>query len=106
MSKIDEVSKNEISKKWIPEAGQVMESIAVAFEGLASFDEGNTAALAKEIIQKSGVKMGNVMPVFRAALTGSTQGPDVYAIAAILGKEKTVSRLRAFLARSAKQVNV
>ena len=98
--------ENEISKKWIPEAGQVMESIAVAFEGLASFDEGNTAALAKEIIQKSGVKMGNVMPVFRAALTGSTQGPDVYAIAAILGKEKTVSRLRAFLARSANQVNV
>ena len=37
--------------------------------------------------------MGNIMPILRAALTGKTQGPDVFAIAEILGKEKTLQRI-------------
>ena len=41
----------------------------------------------------SGLKMGVVMPLLRAALTGTTQGPDVFAIAEVLGKEKTISRM-------------
>lgn len=87
---MDEV---EISKKWTPEAGPLLEKIAEALQSLEPFTHESAAAAAKEIIQASGIKMGMVMPLLRAALTGTTQGPDVFAIAEVLGKEKTVSRM-------------
>lgn len=86
--------ESEISKKWVPEASAVLANIADAFQGQPDFTETSLANMAKEIIQASGIKMGNIMPVLRASLTGNTQGPDVFAIAAILGKDKTVSRIR------------
>jgi len=86
----------EISKKWVSEAGAVLSHIANAFQSLSSFDETSTSQAAKEIIQTSGIKMGNIMPVLRAALTGLTQGPDVFAIANILGREKAVNRISGF----------
>ena len=45
------------------------------------------------------IKMGVIMPLLRAALTGTTQGPDVFAIAEVLGKEKTISRMLQMAAR-------
>ena len=58
-----------------------------------SFDVASLTALTKEMINASGIKMGNAMPIIRAALTGKTHGPDVHAIAVILGKEKAVEGL-------------
>ena len=86
----------EINKKWVSEAGAVLANMANAFQSLSSFDETSTSQVAKEIIQASGIKMGNIMPVLRAALTGLTQGPDVFAIASILGKEKAGKRISGF----------
>jgi glutamyl-tRNA synthetase len=86
----------EIVKKWLPETGPVLEKIAGSFRELVPFDEAGTSTAAKEIIQSSGIKMGNIMPVLRASLSGSTQGPDIYAMAAILGKEETVKRISGF----------
>jgi glutamyl-tRNA synthetase len=84
----------EIAKKWVPEVAPVLVAIAEALNGLDSFNHETAAAAAKEIIQGSGIKMGVIMPLLRAALTGTTQGPDVFAIAEVLGKDKTVERMR------------
>jgi len=86
----------EVTKKWLPEAGPVLEKIASAFSEMLSFNEVESSNTAKEIIQSFGIKMGNIMPVLRASLIGSTQGPDVFAIAAILGKEESVKRISGF----------
>ncbi len=84
----------EIDKKWQPELANALHSIADVLQSAEPFSAENTFTLAKEWITTSGIKMGAIMPVLRAALTGTTQGPDVYAIAAILGKDKAVARLR------------
>lgn len=84
----------EIDKKWQPELATALHSIADVLEIAEPFTAENTSTLAKEWITASGIKMGAIMPVLRASLTGTTQGPDVYEIAAILGKDKTVARLR------------
>lgn len=89
----------EISKKWTPEVGLVLEKIAEALQSVEPFNHESAAAAAKEIIQTSGIKMGMVMPLLRGALTGTTQGPDVFAIAEVLGKDKTVSRMLQMAAR-------
>ncbi len=84
----------EIGKKWTPEIGPLLEKIADAVNTVEPFNHETAGAAAKEIIQGSGIKMGVVMPLLRAALTGTTQGPDVFAIAEVLGREKTVSRMK------------
>jgi glutamyl/glutaminyl-tRNA synthetase len=38
--------------------------------------------------------MGQVMPILRLALAGSMQGPAVYEMMAVLGRERTVGRLK------------
>jgi len=73
-----------------------LQTIAESFSSLTVFDDQTSSTAAKEIIQQSGIKMGNIMPVLRAALTGTTQGPDVFAIASILGKEETIARISGF----------
>jgi glutamyl-tRNA synthetase len=88
----------EISKKWQPEAGPVFEKIAGALQLIDPFTSEATSAAAKDIINNSGIKMGVIMPLLRAALTGTTQGPDVFAIAEILGRKKTTERLTLFVA--------
>ena len=82
----------EINKKWVPEVGPVLKQVADALRALDTFNHETAAAAAKEIIQASGIKMGVIMPLLRAALTGTTQGPDVFAIAEVLGRDKSVSR--------------
>ncbi len=89
----------EINKKWTPEVGPVLEKIGEALKAVEPFNHEIAAAVAKEIIQASGIKMGVVMPLLRAALTGTTQGPDVFAIAEVLGKEKSVNRMLQMAAR-------
>jgi glutamyl-tRNA synthetase len=91
--------ETEISKKWQPEASKVISNISDAIRDLPVFNHDTASAVAKEIITASGIKMGVMMPLLRAALTGTTQGPDVFAIADILGKNKTVERLNHLASR-------
>lgn len=89
-----EYDRQELTKKWSPEVSQLLHNIETSLNAIEQFTEENTSTVVKDLIQNSGVKMGNIMPVLRAALTGKTQGPDVFAIAAILGKEKSIERIR------------
>jgi len=89
----------EISKKWQPEMASVLGKIAEAVQIVEPFNHEAAGAAAKEIIQASGIKMGVVMPLLRAALTGTTQGPDVFAIAEVLGRERTVERMKQMAGR-------
>ncbi len=88
--KYDEV---EINKKWQPEVKDVLLKITGTYSDGSIFKDSNAAAVAvKEIIVASGIKMGVIMPVLRAALMGQIQGPDIFEIAKILGPAETIAR--------------
>ncbi len=83
----------EINKKWNPDAGAVLNKMMDALKSGEPKDAENISILIKEVIASSGIKMGVIMPLIRAALTGSIQGPDVFEIAGILGPVRTNERL-------------
>jgi len=56
------------------------------------------AALLKAVAEKQGVKLGQVMKPTRAALTGRLGGPDLAAVIALLGRDRSLGRLRAVAA--------
>ena len=45
-------------------------------------------------MEKKGFKMGQVAQPVRVALTGRTVSPGIFEVIDILGKEKTLHRLR------------
>lgn len=64
---------------------------------LENFDPWHSAeleSLYKLAIRASGMKMGELMLPFRIMLVGGKFGPHVFDIAALLGREETVARMK------------
>ncbi len=53
---------------------------------------------ARTFAEKNGQKLGQVAQPLRAALTGKTSSPPLFAMLALLGREKSLIRLRAYAA--------
>jgi len=83
----------EINKKWHNDAAVLLQKMADALKSAEPFDAENTSIIVKELIASSGIKMGVIMPIIRASLTGTIQGPDVFDIARILGLVKSNERI-------------
>lgn len=63
-------------------------------EYLSPWSEGHIESTLKQFCQDQGLKFGQIGPVLRAALTGSTSSPSLYEVMRVLGKEECLARLR------------
>jgi glutamyl-tRNA synthetase len=63
------------------------------------FDEVAIEQAFAAVLQQSGLAMAKLAQPVRVALTGSTVSPGIHEVIAVLGKERTLKRLRAALAR-------
>ncbi len=79
-----------------PEGVALLADLAARYEELEVFGaepiEGCLRGLAKE----KGLKAGALIHPTRVALTGKTHGPSLFDVMLLLGRRKTVQRLRAF----------
>jgi glutamyl-tRNA synthetase len=51
---------------------------------------------ARDFAEQNGLKLGQVAQPLRAALTGKTSSPPLFAMLALLGREESLIRLRAY----------
>ena len=80
-----------VRKNWKEETAKEMQQLADLLEGLDDFSvEGQKAAI-DAWSEKTGIKPWNA---WRICLVGEGQGPDMYELAAFLGKEETLSRMK------------
>ncbi len=95
----EEVDYNagEIKSKWKPEASIFLSKLIDGDNASVFNDPEKATELVMTSMNEAGLKMGNAMPVLRAALTGSIQGADVYQVAKILGSEKVKARISHFI---------
>jgi glutamyl/glutaminyl-tRNA synthetase len=73
-----------------------IETIAAAFENLADWSADAAKAALGEVATSAGAKPGQWMFPLRVALSGRAHGPDIGDILTLLGRERCVTRLRAF----------
>ncbi len=90
----DTYDEKMASKKWTPEAVEVLEAFASEAEAASTFDAATAKSILNNIIEQKGVKLGQVMPALRLAVTGSGAGPDLMDILEILGKDRVAHRIR------------
>jgi glutamyl-tRNA synthetase len=69
--------------------------LADRLEKAAQFDHTTTEQVFRELVAELGIKSGDLVHPVRVALTGYDVGPGLFETMAVLGKEKTVQRLRA-----------
>ena len=84
-----------LAKKFLtPEATEFLKELVSGIETLESFEEDEVEKFFKEFMTEKGLKMKNVGPAVRVALTGGTASPGIFEVIAILGKKKSVSRIK------------
>ncbi|SFR36610.1 glutamyl-tRNA synthetase [Robiginitalea myxolifaciens] len=82
------------SKQWKPETPERMEALEEFLKTVPEFRSAELEASVKEWIVNSGYGFGQIMAPFRLALVGALQGPHLFDIADLLGREETLLRLR------------
>lgn len=90
-------AEEELRKRWKPEAGAAIEAFIGAATGLADFTPQAIEATFNAALSASGMKVGAVMPLYRLFVAGRMQGPGMFDVSALIGKEEVVARLRAGL---------
>lgn len=83
-----------IAKKWKPENAPKFEKLIEDIQDLERFAAVSLDALVHHFMEANELKPGEVMPILRIALSGTMQGPSVFDMIELLGKERTVARLK------------
>ena len=87
-----------IQKKWNPERRPVFQALIAALEKLPSAtwqgEPDNLKQAVEHFMQEQGLKPGDVLPMLRIALAGTMQGPAVFDMMLMLGRDETAGRIK------------
>lgn len=82
-------------EKWkVPATKEMLQAFADSMKTLSCFDHAELMNAAQEIATAHGAKLVAIAQPLRLALTGSVQSPSVFDLMGILGKEKSLGRLK------------
>ncbi len=89
-----EIDEALAKKLLTSETTKVLKELASGIETLESFEGDEVEKFFKEFMTEKGLKMKNIGPAVRVALTGGTASPGIFEVIAILRKKKSVSRIK------------
>jgi glutamyl-tRNA synthetase len=79
------------------ETGALLAKLAAKFEALSDWSVEPLEATLRQAAEEAGVSAGKLIHPTRLALTGTTVGAPLFDVAALLGRETALRRLRRFL---------
>ncbi|MFA5462655.1 MAG: glutamate--tRNA ligase, partial [Dysgonamonadaceae bacterium] len=83
-----------VRKRWKAETPEQLGELINLIEGVEDFSSANIESLIKDWIVLKQYHLGNIMNAFRLALVGEPKGPHIFDIAALIGQEETINRLK------------
>jgi glutamyl-tRNA synthetase len=89
-----EYDEQTVSKKWKENSAMLMQEWISRLETIAEFNASNIETLFKSFLEEKQMGIGAVLPLFRLLVTGAGMGPSMFEIAAFIGKENCLSRMR------------
>ena len=91
----------EAAKKLLtPAIAPVLGKLLVRFESFPVFSRQQWEEAFKQLVEAEGMKMGQLAQPVRVALTGRTASPGLFEVMEILGRDRTIFRLRQGLDRA------
>lgn len=83
-----------VKKKWKPEKTEIFSRLIHTIASVSEFTEQTLETTVKTFLADNKLSTGEIMPLLRVALAGGLQGPPVFVMMDILGKEISVNRLQ------------
>ena len=93
---VREFDQKTIRKKWRPESRPLFEQLRDRLRAAgpeAWADEAGVKLTVETFMQDNELKFGDVLPILRVALSGTMQGPAIFPMMVLLGKEEVSRRL-------------
>ena len=88
-----------VKKFLTPEVRELLKKLCQLLEKARDFSEKSIEEAFTSILAEENLQLGEIAQPARVALTGSTVSPGIYEVISILGKERTLNRLRAALGK-------
>jgi glutamyl-tRNA synthetase len=92
----DEITLDEkaAAKFLKPEAVELLETLTARLEALATWEPVAIEGVFTSLLAETGVKLGALAQPVRVAVCGGTVSPGIYEVLDVLGRERSLRRLR------------
>ncbi|MCB0706021.1 MAG: glutamate--tRNA ligase [Saprospiraceae bacterium] len=90
---VKEYDEKTLSKKWKPERAPLFETLRSDLNALPDYSAAATEGVVKSFMAANELGFGDVLPILRIALSGTTKGPGVFEMMELLGKEEIDKRI-------------
>ncbi|HXW83422.1 MAG TPA: glutamate--tRNA ligase [Candidatus Binataceae bacterium] len=94
-----EIDPKAAAKFLKPEIVQPLQELIAELEKISDFREADVQTCFEQLLMKRQMKLGQLAQPVRVALTGGTVSPGIYEVIEVLGRERTLTRLRAAVTR-------
>jgi glutamyl-tRNA synthetase len=74
-----------------------LRALADALERVDSWSHEGIEAAFRDVVERRGLKLGKLAQPARVALTGGTASPGIFEVCEVLGKRRTIERIRGSL---------
>jgi len=91
---VAEYQQKMVRKKWKPERLVNFETLDTRLENLNTFSAEKIEETVKTFMADFEYGFGDVLPILRLAVAGTTQGPPAFEMMSLLGQQEVVERLR------------
>ena len=95
--KANDAANEELKKRWKPDVAPALETYIAKLSTLSPFHTDTLEPAFNEVLKEKGMKVGQVMPLYRLFVAGRMQGPGMFDVSVLLGKDEVIARLRAGL---------
>jgi len=97
-----DVAMDEASaKKFLtPAMAPALAKVVARFEAEPAFHKEQWETIFKQVVEEQGMKMGQLAQPVRVALTGRTASPGLFEVMELLGRERTLIRLKKGIERA------
>lgn len=85
--------EKNLRKKWKNENKEKIDVLVERLYGLEDYSGENIEKTVKSFMEETGLGFGQVLPTLRISVTGSMQGPPIFEVMSLLGKETVNTRL-------------
>ncbi len=88
-----------VRKKWKPEMRPHFDNLVALLASIDTFDAETIETKTKAFIENNELRMGDILQIFRLAVSGTLKGPSIFDMAALLGKDEVLRRFEVAYAR-------
>jgi glutamyl-tRNA synthetase len=82
-----------LRKKWKAEFRTAFDELQERLKNVADYQESQIKKTVEAFMADHGMKYGDVLPILRIALSGTTKGPSIFEMMELLGTEEVNRRL-------------